>query len=277
MPSLPLVTALRYVQPLREGGSLPAVVDTDDGLFVVKFRGAGQGPKALLAEILCGRLAEVLGLPVPELALVATGEAFGRGEPDPEIQDLLRASVGVNVGLRYLDGAFNFSPAAAAEVVGAELAAQVVWFDALTTNLDRTHRNVNILVWQRRPWLIDHGAALYAHHDWPAVDTARTRSPFPLVRHHALLAAAGDLEAADAELVPRLDRAALEEAVAALPDELLRDDRIASDFPSAAAARERYLDYLSTRLAPPRDFVAEAVAAQAALRAAAPVHLSSRR
>ena len=277
MPPLPVLTALRYVQPLREGGSLPAVVDTEDGLYVVKFRGAGQGPKALLAEILCARLAELLGLPVPDLALVATGEAFGRGEPDPEIQDLLRASVGLNVGLRYLDGAFNFAPSAAPDVIDRELAARVVWFDALTTNPDRTHRNVNILVWQRRPWLIDHGAALYAHHDWPSVDRDRTRTPFPLVRHHVLLGVAGDLLAADAALAPRLDRDRLAEVVAALPDELLRDDRIAADFPSAEAARERYLDYLLTRLEAPRAFVVAAAEAQQALRAQPAVRLSSRR
>src|SRR5919204_1503955 len=161
---IPRVTATRYVQPLREGGSLPAVVDTEDGLYVVKFRGAGQGPKALVAELIVGLLAERLDRPVPQLALVHLPAAFGGSEPDPEIQDLLRGSHGLNVGLRYLDGAFNFDPAAAGDVITSGFAARVVWLDALVTNPDRTHRNPNLLVWDRRPWLIDHGAALYVHH-----------------------------------------------------------------------------------------------------------------
>ena len=179
LPPLPRVTATRYVQPLREGGSLPAVVDTDDGLYVVKFRGAGQGPKALVAELLVGLIARLLGLPVPPLALVDLPAPFGRSEPDPEIQDLLRASHGVNVGLRYLDGAFNFDCTAAADLVTAEFASRLVWLDALVTNPDRTHRNPNLLAWQRRLWLIDHGAALYAHHDWAERDAGQDPRPVP--------------------------------------------------------------------------------------------------
>src|SRR5262245_42677121 len=171
--TLPRHAATRYVQPLREGGSLPAVVDTaDGGLFVVKFRGAGQGAKALIAELIVGRLAQAIGLPVPALAIVELSDAFGRSEPDPEIQDILRGGEGVNVGLRYLDGAFNFDAAAAGDLVPVELATRLVWFDALVTNVDRTPRNPNMLVWRRSPWLIDHGGALYAHHDWPSVDAA---------------------------------------------------------------------------------------------------------
>jgi hypothetical protein len=253
------------------------VVSTDGGLYVVKFRGAGQGPKALIAELVCGLLARALDLPVPDLALVEVPPPFGRSEPDPEIQDLLRASEGINVGLRYLDGAFNFALSPAHDVISAELAARIVWLDAFLTNPDRTHRNVNILVWRRRPYLIDHGAALYAHHDWPGVDEARTRTPFPLVRDHVLLTLAGDLEAADAELALRLTPELLREVLAGVPDELLRDPRIATDFPSAAAARERYLDYLGTRLTAPRAFVAEAIAAQEAARAAPATPLSARR
>src|SRR3712207_636442 len=148
-------TTLFRSQPLREGGSLPAVVDTDaGGLFVVKFRGAGQGAKALIAELIVGLLARSAGLPIPELALVDVPPPFGRSEPDPEIQDILTGSHGINVGLRYLDGAFNFDGSAARDLITPELAARVVWFDAFLTNPDRTHRNPNILIWARRPWLI---------------------------------------------------------------------------------------------------------------------------
>src|SRR5687768_15879472 len=181
---LPVHTATRYVQPLREGGSLPAIVDTDDGLFVTKFRGAGQGPKALIAELISGLLARAVGLPVPDLALIEVVPAFGRAEPDPEIQEVLRNSHGVNVGLRYLDGAFNFDGIAAAEYIDARFASDLVWFDAFVTNPDRTHRNPNLMICQRRPWLIDHGASLYAHHGWDSVDAERTHTPFPLIKDH---------------------------------------------------------------------------------------------
>ena len=256
---LPLYNAIRYVQPLREGGSLPAIVDTDAGLFVVKFRGAGQGPKALIAELIVGLLAERLDLPVPELALIDIAPAFGRAEPDPEIQDILRGSHGINVGARYLDGAFNFDPYAAGEYISSSLASELVWFDAYLTNPDRTHRNPNIMIWQRKPWLIDHGAAIYAHHSWSTVDLERTRTPFPLIHDHVLLAPAEDIEGADRRLAGRLSTGVLREVLALVPDALLRDPLIAGEFPSAAAARDRYLEYLSARLAEPRDFVAEAV------------------
>lgn len=271
--------ASRYVQPLREGGSLPAVVDTEDGgLFVVKFRGAGQGAKVLIAELIVGGLALALGLPTPDLALVHLSSRFGRSEPDPEIQELLRRSHGTNVGLRYLEGAFNFDPSAAGELISPELAAQIVWLDALSTNPDRTHRNPNLMVWQRRPWLIDHGAALYAHHDWPSVDDARTRSPFPLIRSHVLLAAAGDLAAADASSADRLSGNAIADVVATVPDDLLMDPAAGSgDFPSAGAARARYTRYLTERLAARHIWLAEATTAQEQLRIEAPQHLKARR
>jgi hypothetical protein len=271
------LTAHRYVQPLREGGSLPAVVDTDDGLFVAKFRGAGQGPKALIAEIIAAGIARVLELPVPDAALIELQDEFGRSEPDPEIQELLQASVGINFGLRYLDGAFNFAVSAAGDVVSPALAARVVWLDAFLTNPDRTHRNTNILVWQRRPWLIDHGAALYAHHDWASVNDARTRMHFPLIRDHVLLALADDIDAADAELAPLVSDAAIATVLAAVPDSLLLDRTMRVEFPSAAAARSRYADYLSTRLSARRAFVAEAAAARAQVHAEAPRYLSARR
>ena len=277
MMELRSLTATRYVQPLREGGSLPAIVDTDDGdLFVVKFRGAGQGVKALIAELIVGLLAHEV-FPIPELALVDIPEAFGKSEPDPEIQDLLRASHGVNFGMRYLDGAFNFDGSAAGDLISPELAASIVWFDAFVTNPDRTHRNPNLLIWNRLPWLIDHGAALYAHHDWESVDTARTRSRFPLIKDHVLLARAGDINRADEELIERFTPDVITRVVDAVPDSLLNDKTIAADFPNAQSARLRYVDYLVTRLHPPRDFVAEATDARARAERTPPRRLAARR
>lgn len=278
MTELPVYTATRYVQPLREGGTLPAVVDTHGGgLFVAKFRGAGQGAKALVAELLVGMIAQAARLPVPELALIQVLPEFGRGEPDPEIQDLLKASVGVNVGLRYLDGAFNFQPSVAGDLVDAELAARIVWLDAFTTNPDRTARNPNLLIWERKPWLIDHGAALYAQHNWGSVDETRTRTPFPLIRDHVLLAGSGDLRAADAEMTTILSAEALERIVGALPDELLADPAITADFATGAEARERYLRYLAERIRAPRTFVDEAINARELRRREPPPRLSNRR
>ena len=277
MSELPIHSATRYVQPLREGGSLPAVVDTGAGLFVVKFRGAGQGVKVLVAELIVGQLALRLGLPVPELALIEIDPLFGRSEPDPEIQDILRASHGVNVGLRYLDGAFNYDEHAAGELIDPELAAAVVWLDAFLTNPDRTHRNPTLLLWQRRPWLIDHGAALYAHHDWSGVDAARTRTRFPLIENHVLLARSGNLEVADASLAPRLGRAVFAEVLAAIPDALLLDPHGREPVGSPAEARERYVRYLTMRLEAPRDFVAEAARAREARLREPPRRLEARR
>ena len=260
---LPVHTAIRYVQPLREGGSMPAVVDTaEGGLFVVKFRGAGQGAKALIAELIVGLLARAAGLPVPELAAIDILPAFGRSEPDSEIQDILRGSRGVNVGMRYLDGAFNYEDGAAGDLIPADLAARIVWLDAFVTNPDRTARNPNLLIWSRRPWLIDHGAALYFHHDWTNVDGTRMVAPFTLIRDHVLLLRAGDLETADAAMVAKLTDAAIDGALAAVPDALFMDETSAGDFDNADSARARYRDVLRTRLAPPRRFAAEAVAAQ---------------
>lgn len=279
LAELPRLAATRYVQPLREGGSLPAVVDTDGGgLWVVKFRGAGQGTKVLVAELIVGGLAKRLGLPSPELALVSVSPRFGRSEPDPEIQELLRKSHGINVGLRYLEGAFNFDVAAAGELVPPELAARIVWLDAFTTNPDRTARNPNLLIWERRPWLIDHGAALYAHHDWDSVDAARTRTPFQLIRSHVLLPHSGDLADADRFAVDALSGDAIRDAVSTVPDSLIGDARGAGgDFATPAEARARYVAYLTSRLAEPRAFVAEAVAAQEQLRLEPPLPLKARR
>ncbi|MDB4908521.1 MAG: hypothetical protein JWO05_3305 [Gemmatimonadetes bacterium] len=270
--------AARYVQPLREGGSLPAVVETDEGeLYVVKFRGAGQGANALIAELVVGELARTLGLPMPGLAIVDIADAFGRSEPDPEIQEILQKSRGTNVGMRYMDGAFNFSSSAAGELVDDALATRIVWFDALVTNPDRSARNPNMMVWQRQPWLIDHGAALYAHHDWRSVDEARAKTPFTYIKDHVLIARQGDIAAADAELAPMLDENALRAAMASVPDSLLLDPVTNAGFDSAEAARERYVGYLVTRLESPRAWVDEAVAARARALVAPPLRVSSRR
>lgn len=273
------LTASRYVQPLREGGSLPAVVDTEeDGLYVVKFRGAGQGARVLVAELIVGGLAAQLGLPTPDLALIEISGRFGRSEPDPEIQDLLRRSHGTNVGMRYLEGAFNFDPSAAGNLVSPELAARIVWLDALTTNPDRTHRNPNLMIWRNEPWLIDHGAALYAHHDWSSVDETRTRTPFLLIRSHVLLAGAASLADADAASAPLLTDDVIASVVASVPSDLLMDaESGAGDFASAGEARARYTRYLSERLAARDRWLTAAEEAQQQLRIELPQHLRARR
>jgi hypothetical protein len=250
--SLPRLTATRYVVPLREGGSLPAVLDTDeDGLYVAKFRGAGQGAMVLVAEIIAGCLAATLDLPVPDLALIELDEAFGRTERDPEIQDILKGSRGLNVGMRYLDGAFNYDPVAVPELVAPDLAARIVWFDAFITNVDRTPRNPNMMIWQDKPWLIDHGAALYFHHDWASFDVERARTPFGPIKDHILLHHASSITGANVDAKARLTGDAIEAAVNAVPDELLL--ATAGDqepaFPTADAFRERYVAFLSERKA----------------------------
>lgn len=277
MPPLARFTARAYLQPLREGGSLPAVVDTEGGMFVVKFRGAGQGPRALVAEIVVAGLAAALDLPVPEMALVEVPEDLAAQERDPEIRELVDASVGTNVGLRYLDGAFNFDPNAAGDCIDEALASAVVWLDAFTTNPDRTPRNPNLLIWERRPWLIDHGSALYAHHAWDRVDDARTRTPFPLIRDHVLLPRAGALPEADARMSARLPEPALLRVLSAVPDELLMHPLARGSFGSADEARQRYVDYLARRLEGPRAFAAEASRAREARMAQKPLRLGVRR
>ena len=275
---LPAYTATRYVQPLREGGSLPAILDTDGGgLFVTKFRGSGQGARALIAELIVGLLARALGFAVPDLALIESVPEFGREEPDPEIQDLLRASHGINVGNRYLDGAFNYDDYAAGDLVNETFASDLVWLDAFVTNPDRTHRNPNLMIWQRTPWLIDHGTALYAQHSWHTVDDVKTRTPFPLIKDHVLLLHAKDLSGADARLAPRLTRELLSQVLHAVPDTLLLDPVSKPDFTSGDDARARYLHYLLTRLREPRAFVEEAIRAQAAATARPQPRKSARR
>ena len=243
MPELRSVAATRYVTPLREGGSLPGLVEADDdGLYVLKFRGAGQGVKALVAEIVAGELARALGLAVPEIVRIEVDPALGVAEPDPEIQDLIRASTGTNVGLDFLLGSLPYSPAAGLQPA-PETAAEIAWLDALVTNVDRTPRNPNLLVWHDRMWLIDHGAALYFHHrDWdPEADAAK---PFRAIGDHVLLPCAGSILDADARLAERLTAEAVRDAVSRVPD--------------GWADGERYVDYLTRRLAPPRGFAEEA-------------------
>src|SRR4051794_31998980 len=243
MPVLVLrtVTATRYVTPLREGGSLPALVEADDdGLYVVKFRGAGQGPKALAAEIAGGGVARTLGLPVPELVFVDIDPQLAGAEPDPEIQDLLDASAGTNLGLDFLPGALPFSPARPPE---PELAADVVWLDALLLNVDRTPRNPNLLRWHARTWLIDHGAALYVHHGGGDV-LAGAGQRFPAIRDHVLLPYAGPIAEADERLAGRLDRPAL--------------DAIAELVPAEWTGDAPYAEHLVRRLEAPRGWVEEA-------------------
>jgi hypothetical protein len=244
------VAATRYVTPLREGGSLPALVEADDdGLYVLKFRGAGQGPKALVAEVVVGELARRLGLPVPELVLVEVDAVIGRAEPDPEIQDLLLASNGLNLGVDFLPGALPFSPAAG-PAPDPDLAAEVVWLDALVTNVDRTAQNPNLLWWHDRLWLIDHGAALYFHHaDDVAPEHARGR--FEAVRDHVLLPYASSLAAADARLAPGLTGEVLEHATRQVPEVWL-----------TGGEAQVYVDSLLRRLESPRGFVEEAEAAR---------------
>src|SRR3954469_10276569 len=213
-PMLRTVTATRYVTPLREGGSVPALVEADDdGLYVVKLLGAGHGRRGLVAELLAGQIARHLDLPIPDLVLVELDGALAKAEPDGEIQDLLERSAGTNFGLDFLPGALAFAPTAPPRP-DPELAAAVVWFDALTTNVDRTARNPNLIVWHRRVYLIDHGSALYVHHTWKD-PVAHARGPFPQVRDHVLLPFAASIAAADERLAPMVDRATLDSIVAA--------------------------------------------------------------
>ncbi len=256
---LPRLVGTRYVVPLREGGSVPAVVESEhDGTYVVKFRGAGQGPKALIAEALFASVAQVIEMPIPRAAIVDLAEGFGRSEPDPEIQDILRASVGTNFGLGYLRGALAFDPAVDSPALERELAADIVWLDAYLTNVDRTPRNTNLLMCDGRMWLIDHGAALFVHHRW-AGWRKRIQGTFPQIAQHVLLPFAGPIHEADARLRPRLEDPILREVVESVPEEWLDPD---PDVGDASALRAAYLTYLQERLHGPRAWLAEAEAAR---------------
>ena len=256
--TLPLRTATRYVTPLREGGSMPAVVEADDdGLYVLKFRGAGQGPKALVAELICGGLAKALDLPMPDLALMELDADLARTEGDPEIQDLIKASAGLNLAMDYLPGAVNFDPVA--EQPDADLASRIVWFDAFISNVDRTARNTNLLMWHRRLYLIDHGAALYFHHGWDG-DASGAGKPFPLIRDHVLLRWASRVAEVDAELASRLSDDVIAGIVADVPDAWLQGP---DTFGDPATQRAAYVAYLMQRVARREAFVQEAMRARA--------------
>lgn len=244
------ITINRYVTPLREGGSMPAVVEGDDlGVYVLKFRGAGQGVRALMAEIIAGGIARALGLPVPEIVLAQLDPALAQTEPDPEIQDLVRASGGLNVAMDYLSGALNFDPAV--DAVTSDFASRLVWFDTLVGNVDRSARNTNLLMWHRQPWLIDHGAALTFHHAWNGA-VAQPAKPFAPIFEHVLLTQATVLADVDAELAQRLSPAVLRAVLADVPDEffaLATAGQGDGPLSSASGHRQAYVDYFTARIA----------------------------
>ena len=243
------ITVTRYVTPLREGGSMPAVVEGDDlGLYVLKFRGAGQGVRALLAEMISGGIAHALGLPIPEIVLAELDTGLAQTEPDPEIQDLVRASGGTNVGLDYLSGALNFDPAV--DMVSDDFASRLVWFDALVANVDRTARNTNLLMWHRKPWLIDHGASLTFHHAWNGA-VAQPAKPFPPIADHVLLPQATALAQVDAELAALLTREVLTGILADVPDEFLAiagAEHAEGPLAAPASHRQAYVEHFCARL-----------------------------
>lgn len=260
MPDIRTVNVTRYVTPLREGGSLPAIAEADDGfLYVLKFRGAGQGKKALIAELIGGEIARALGLKIPEIVFANLDTAFGRTEPDEEIQDLLKASVGLNLGLHYLSGSITFDPAVTK--VDPLLASKIVWLDCLLMNVDRTCRNTNMLLWYKELWLIDHGAALYFHHSWNDWRDKATQ-PFAQVKDHVLLAQATELEQVNKEFKTILSEDVVQAIIALLPDEWLVED---SPFGAAPEHRQAYAEFLTSRIANSQTFVKAAQDARATL------------
>ncbi len=246
--------------PLREGGSLPGLVEADDdGMYVLKFRGAGQGPKALIAELVAGEIARAAGLPVPTIVFVDLDADLARTEPDPEIQSLIQASAGLNIALDYLPGSVMFDPVV--ERIEGDLASKIVWFDGYVTNVDRTARNTNLLMWHRRMYLIDHGAALYFHHSW-GQPRKRSRDPFTHVKDHVLLRLADRLEEVDTILTELVRPSALRDILGEVPDSWLTID---TPFASPDEVREAYLEYLLERLESPRPFLDEAKRARSEL------------
>jgi hypothetical protein len=251
--SLRNVNVTRYITPLREGGSLPAIAEADDDFkYVLKFKGAGHGVKALIAELVGGEIARALDLPVPEQVFATLDEAFGRTEADEEIQDLLQGSQGLNLALHYLSGAINFDPVVTD--VEAKMASQIVWLDAYITNVDRTFKNTNMLIWHKELWLIDHGACLYFHHsfnDWQG----HAKSPFALIKDHVLLPKASMLAEADAEAKNILTDSLLQQIANLIPDEWLQWEG-ADETPGQL--REVYLNFLKTRRDHSEIFIKEA-------------------
>ena len=249
MRALRTVTVSRYVTPLREGGSLPALVEADDdGLYVLKFSAAGHGVLALVAELIAGEIGRALGLPVPEIVFARLDAELARTEPDPEIHALIHDSAGLNLALDYLPGSVNFDPVV--HTIASDLASRIVWFDAFVSNVDRTPRNTNMLMWHRAPWLIDHGSTLYFHHspDWQH-ESVRAKAPFPAIKTHVLLPRASAIREADAALAARLTHDVLDAVLALVPAEWAID---------RAAYRRYFLD----RLEAPRTFVEEAAGAR---------------
>jgi hypothetical protein len=254
------VQATRYVTPLREGGSVPAIVEADDdGLYVLKFHGAAQGPKSLVAELISGETGRALGLPVPEIAFIELDPVLAKAEPDPEIQELIEKSGGLNLGLDFLPGSLAFAPAAPPDIT-PELAASVVWFDAFTLNVDRTPRNPNLLSWHKKLWLIDHGASLYFHHNWADAERV-AKSPFQLSREHILLPFAGSILDAGETLRPVLTSEMLDSIVGQIPDIWLVEDPLDR---SPDEVRAAYRDLLLTRLENATIFEEEAERARTA-------------
>jgi hypothetical protein len=251
------VRATRYVTPLREGGSLPAIIEADDeGMYVLKFRGAGQGPKALIAEYIAGQMARAVGLPIPELVFVELDAELARTEPDPEIQELIRASAGLNLALEYLPGSVMFDPVA--EKPESDLASAIVWFDSYITNVDRTAKNTNMLMWQRKLWLIDHGAALYFHHASGAYKS-RSQDAFPMVNKHVLLPFANSLQEIDQKLTQGLSSEVIEKIIHQIPESWLAG---ASDFEDTVQHKRAYSEYFIERLKAPHRFLEEAIRAR---------------
>ncbi|WP_036601825.1 HipA family kinase [Olivibacter sitiensis] len=251
--NLRTVQVVRYITPLREGGSMPAIVEADDGFkYALKFRGAGQGPRALIAELIGGLIAKALGLKVPELVFAQLDEAFGRTEPDEEIQDLLRASEGLNLALHYLSGAITYDPAV--DKVDEHTASIIVWLDALLMNVDRTARNTNMLIWHKELWLIDYGASLYFHHSWHQWQEQYTK-PFVQIKDHVLLRYATQLEQVDSELKEKLDPQLITDIVATIPEVWLQGD---APFENTTAHRDAYVQFLNNRIAHSYHFIEEA-------------------
>ena len=260
LPAMRSVTATRYVSPFREGGSLPGLIEADDdGLYVVKFRGAGQGPKTLIAELIAGEIGRALGLNVPELVFFDLPAGFGAAEPDSEIRELLARSEGLNLGLDFLPGSLPFDLAARIPI-DPILAAEIVWFDALIANVDRTTRNPNMLRWHDRLWLIDQGAAIYPHHRWQ-VPAEQGRRGFPAIKDHVLLPVAGSLVEADRRLADRLRDEDLAAIITMIPDGWLGEDEQVG---GPQAQRDAYLAYFRARLQAPRPFIAEGERARTA-------------
>jgi len=256
-PTLRTVTATKYLTPFREGGSLPGLVEADDdGLYVVKFYGAAQGPRALVAEVIAGELGRALGLPVPELVFVDVDPALAGVEPDPWVGELLEKSPGINLGLDFLPGAMTFDPRADGRP-DADLAANIVWFDALVTNTDRSPRNPNLLSWHHRLWLIDHGASLFIHHTWLDPE-AHARRPLATIAEHVLLPYASAIGDAHARLAPLVSEVRLRDIVALVPNAWLAPSGAAAAIGGPDAQREAYVRYLLARVAA-RDALVDSV------------------